>query len=152
MARTDLQPFRQETEPLAKTWCVNMEDDTDQPDETNSHLRVKKTYLRASYRISDLIRAQRNNRMTINLKRWIENGTPDKGDLEEDSYRFLRQYFMQKEGRLYLNKDGIWACKGREEDKVMYNYNFYSGRMIRWAIRESTKYVTGSWSALSGLE
>ena len=24
--------------------------------------------------------------------------------------------------------------------------------MIRWAIRESTKYITGSWSALSGLE
>ena len=45
--------------------------------------------------------------MTSNLKRWIENGSPDKGDLEEDSYRILRQYFMQKEGRLYLNKDGI---------------------------------------------
>ena len=29
--RTDLQPFRQETEPFAKIWCVKMEDDT--PDE-----------------------------------------------------------------------------------------------------------------------
>ena len=37
-----------------------------------------------------------------------------KGDLEEDSYRILRQYFMQKEGRLYLNKDGIVACKRGE--------------------------------------
>ena len=56
-------------------------------------------------------------------KRWIENGAPDKGDLEEDSYRILRQYFMQKEGRLYLNKDGIVACRRREEDKVLYKYN-----------------------------
>ena len=61
--------------------------------------------------------------MTSNLKRWIENGSPDKGDLEEDSYRILRQYFMQKEGRLYLNKDGIVACKRREEDKILYKYN-----------------------------
>ena len=59
--------------------------------------------------------------MTSNLNRWIENGIPDKGDLEEDSYRILRQYSMQREGSLYLNKDGIVACKRREEDKVLYN-------------------------------
>ena len=79
-------------------------------------MRVMKTYLKARYRLSDLLRAQRNDRMTSNLKRWIENGASDKGDLEEDSYRILRQYFMQKEGRLYLNNDGIVACKRREED------------------------------------
>ena len=61
--------------------------------------------------------------MTSNLKRRIENGSPDKGDLEEDSYRMLRQYFMKKEGRLYLNKDGVVACKRRDEDKVIYKYN-----------------------------
>ena len=79
----------------------------------NSQMRVMKTYLKARYRLSDLLRAQRNDRMTSNLKRWIENGAPDKGDLEEDSYRILRQYFMQKEGRLYLNgivaiRTGLW--------------------------------------------
>ena len=84
--RTDLQPLRQETEPLAKTWCgVKMEDDTHQSDELNSQLRVMKTYTKARYRLSDLLRAPRNERMTSNLKRWIENGAPDKGDLEEDS-------------------------------------------------------------------
>ena len=61
--------------------------------------------------------------MTSNLKRWIKNGAPDKGDLEEDSYRILRQYFMQKEGRLHLYKDRIAACKIRKEDKVLYKYN-----------------------------
>ena len=90
VVRTDLQPFRQETEPLVKIRCVKMEDDTHRPDETNSHLRVMK----ARYRLSDILGAQRNDRMTSNLKRWIKNGTPDKGDLEEDSYRILRQYFM----------------------------------------------------------
>ena len=91
VVRTDLQPFRQETEPLVKVWCVKMENDTHQPDETNSHSRVMKSYLKARYRLSDLLEAQRNDRMTSNLKRCIENGTPDKGDLEEDSYRILRQ-------------------------------------------------------------
>ena len=110
VVRTDLQPFRQETEPFVKIWCMKMEDDTHQPDETNSHLGVMKMHLKARYRLSDLLRAQRNDRMSGNLKRWIENGTPDKGDLEEDSYRILRHYFKLKEGSLYLNKDGIVAC------------------------------------------
>ena len=98
VVRTDLQPFKQETQPLAKIWCVKMEEDTHQPNELNNQMRVMKTYLKAIYRLSDLLRAQRNDRMTSNLKRWIENGSPDKGDLEEDSYRILRQYSMQKEG------------------------------------------------------
>ena len=123
VVRTDLQPFKQETQPLAKIWCVKMEEDTHQPNELNSQMRVMKTYLKARYILSDLLRAQRNYRMTSNLKRWIENGSPDKGDLEEDSYRIPRQYFMQKEGRLCLNKDGIVACKRREEDRVRYKYN-----------------------------
>ena len=118
VVRTDIQPFKQETQPLAKIWSVKMEEDTHQLNELNSQMRVMKTYFKARYRLSDLLRAQRNDRMTNNLKRWIENGSPDNGDLEEYSYRILRQYFMQKEGRLYLNKDGIVACKRRDEDKV----------------------------------
>ena len=99
VVRTDLQPFKQETRPLAKIWCVQMEDDMHQSDEMNRQMRVMKTYCKARYRLSDLLRAQRNDRMTSNPKRWIENGAPDKSDLEEDSYRNLRQFFMQKEGR-----------------------------------------------------
>ena len=45
VVRTDLQPFTQETQPLAKIWCVKMEEDTHQPNELNSQLRVMKTYL-----------------------------------------------------------------------------------------------------------
>ena len=97
VVRTDLQPFEQETQPLAKIWCVKMEEDTHRPNELNSQMRVMKTYLKARYRLEE--------------------------DLEEDSYRILRQYFMQKEGRLYLSKDGIVACKRRDEDKVLFKYN-----------------------------
>ena len=93
-----------------------MEDDTHQPDEMKSQMKAR-------YRLSDLLRAQKKDRIMSNLKRWIENGAPDKGDLEEDRYHILRQYFMQKEGRLYQNKDGIVACKRREEDRVLYKYN-----------------------------
>ena len=82
---TDLQPFKQETESLAKIWCVKMEDEAHHRDEQGCQLRVMRTYLKARYRLSDLLRAQRDNPMTSNLKRWIENGAPDKDDLEEDS-------------------------------------------------------------------
>ena len=123
VVRTDLQPFEQETQPLVKIWCVKMEEDTHQPNELNSQMRVMKTYMKARYRLSDLLRAQRKDCMTSKLKRWIENGAPDKVDLVEDSNRILRHYFIQKEGRFYLNRDRIVACKRRKEDKVLYKHN-----------------------------
>ena len=107
---------------------MKKEDDAHQPDDLSSQLRVMKTYFKARYRLSYLLRAQRNDRMTSKLKWWIENGAPDKGDLEENSYRILRQFFMQKETVLYAeegNKDGIVACESREEDKVLYNDNAF---------------------------
>ena len=39
VVRTDLQPFEQETQPLAKIWCVKMEEDTQQPNELNSQMK-----------------------------------------------------------------------------------------------------------------
>ena len=132
---------------------MKMEDDAHQPDELSSQLRVMKTYLKARYRLSDLLGAQRNDGLTSNLKRSIENGSPDKGDVEEVNDRILRQYFMQREGRFYLNKDGIVPYMGREEDKILYKYkscrnsikqNFYSGHMIKWATRGLIKYTRGS--------
>ena len=98
-------------------------DDAHAPEIMSGQLNVIKTYLKARYRLSDLLGAQRNDRMTSNLKRWIENGAPDKGDLEEDSYKILKQFYMKIKDLLYLNKDGIVACKQKEEDKVLYKYN-----------------------------
>ena len=65
-------------------------------------MRAMKTYLKARYRLSDLLGAQRNDRMTSNLKRWIENGAPDKGDLEEDSYRTI----LHAEGEDIISEQG----------------------------------------------
>ena len=45
VARTDLQPFKQETQLLAKIWCVKMEEDTHQPNELNSQMRVHEDVL-----------------------------------------------------------------------------------------------------------
>ena len=47
VVRTDLQPLKQETQPLGKIWCVKLEEDTHQPNELNSQMRVMKTYLKA---------------------------------------------------------------------------------------------------------
>ena len=93
------------------------------PEIMSGQLNVIKTYLKARYRLSDLLRAQQNDRMTSNLKRWNENGAPDKGELEEDSYKILKQFYLKMKDLLNLNKDGIVACKRKEEDEVLYNYN-----------------------------
>ena len=50
VVRTDLQSFKQETRPLAKIWCVKMEEDPHQPNELNSQMKVMKTYLKVRYR------------------------------------------------------------------------------------------------------
>ena len=43
--------------------------------------------------------------------------------MEEDSYKILKQFYLKRKDLLYLNKDGIVACKRKEEDKVLYKYN-----------------------------
>ena len=63
--------------PWKKIWCVKLMDDAHAPEVISGHLNVVKTYLKARYRLPDLLRAQRNDRMTSNLKRWIENGASD---------------------------------------------------------------------------
>ena len=123
VVRTKLEPSVQEATPLKKIWCVKLMDDAHAPEIMSGQMNVVKTYLKARYRLSDLLRAQRNDRMTSSLKRWIENGAPDKGDLEEDSYKILKQFYLKRNDLLYLNKDGIVACKRKEEDKVLYKYN-----------------------------
>ena len=121
VVRTNLETSVQEATPLK--WCVKLMDDAHAPEKKSGQLNVVKTYLKARYRLSDLLRAQRNDRMTNNLKRWIENGAPDKVDPEKDSYKILKQFYLKRKDLLYLNKDRIVACKRKEEDKALYKYN-----------------------------
>ena len=90
VVRTSLEPLEQEVTPLRKLWYLKTMDDAQSPEKITEQLNVMKTYLKAGYRLSDLLRAQRTNRMTKKLKRWVENGEYDKGDLEEDSYKMLK--------------------------------------------------------------
>ena len=59
------------------------------PEDNKRTIERGKDVSEGQARLSDLLRAQRNDRMTSNLKKWIENGAPDKGDLEEDSYKII---------------------------------------------------------------
>ena len=114
VVRTNLEPSVQEATPLKKIWCVKLMDDAHAPEIMSGQMNVVKTYLKARYRLSDLLRAQRSDRMTSSLKRWIENGAPDK---------ILKQFYQKRNDLLYLNKDGVVACKRKEEDKVLYKYS-----------------------------
>ena len=57
----------QEATSLKKILCVKMMDDAHAPEIISGQLNVVKTYLKARYLLSDLIRAQRNDRTTSNL-------------------------------------------------------------------------------------
>ena len=59
-----------------------------------------KEHVKARYRLSDLIRAQ-NDKMTSNLSKWIQSGVKEKGELEEDSYKILSQFYKEKKDLLY---------------------------------------------------
>ena len=86
----------QEATPLKKIWCVKLMDDAHVPEIVSGQLNVVKTYKKARYRLSDLLRAQRNDRLTSNLKRSTENGAPDIGDLEEDFCKILKQFYLKR--------------------------------------------------------
>ena len=78
--------------------------------------------------------------------------SPDKGDLEEDSYR-NPETIIHAEGREVIFEQGteLWLAKEGRKTECLYKYkrdsitansirqNYYSGHMIKWAIRGSTK-------------
>ena len=63
---TFLLPWRQ----LKKIWLDENMDNAHTPEIISGQLNVMKTYLKARYRRSDLLRAQQNDRTTSNLKRF----------------------------------------------------------------------------------
>ena len=69
VVRTNLEPSVQEATPLKKICSVKLMDDAHAPDVISGQLYLRKTYLKARYRLSDLLWAQQNDRMTSNLMR-----------------------------------------------------------------------------------
>ena len=76
--------------------CVKPKDDIHNPGEMNGQIMAVKEHVKARYRLSDLIRAQKNNKMTSNLSKWIRTGSKEKGDMEEDSYKILSQFYKDR--------------------------------------------------------
>ena len=122
VVRTNLEPsVQEEVTPLKTICCVKLMDKAHAQEIVSGQLNAMKIYLKARYQLSNLLRARRNVRMTSNLKRWIGNGAPDKGDLEEDSYKILKEFHLKRTDLLCLNEDGIVASTRKEEDKVLTN-------------------------------
>ena len=95
--------------------CVKLKDDIDNPGEMNGQIMALKEHVKARYRLSDLIRALKNDKMTSNLSKWIRTGSKEKGDLEEDSYKILSQFYKERKDLLYHTADGVVACKRGED-------------------------------------
>ena len=91
--------------------------------EMNGQIIALKEHVKARYRLSDLIRAQKNDKMTSNLSEWILTGAKEKGDLEEDSYKISCQFYKERKNLLYHTADGMVACRRKNEEKILYKHN-----------------------------
>ena len=103
--------------------CVKVSDDIHNPGEMNGQIMALKEHVKARYRLSDLIRAQKNDKITSNLSKWIHSGVKEKGELEEDSYKILSQFYKEKRDLLYHTAEGVVACKRRDEEKILHKHN-----------------------------
>ena len=110
-------------EVLKRTECVKITDDIHSPGELNGQMMALKEHIKARYRLSDLIRAQKNDKMTSNFSKWIRTGVKEKGDLEEDSYKILSQFYKERKNSLYHTADGVVACRRRGEEKILQKHN-----------------------------
>ena len=86
----------------------------------NGQIMALKEHVKARYRLSDLIRAQKKDRLTSNLSKWIQTGVKEKGDLEEGSYKILSQFYKERKDLLYHTADGVVACRRKDEEKILH--------------------------------
>ena len=145
--RTKLIP-EDDREILRRIVCVKLKDNIHVPGELNGQMMALKEHVKARYRLSDLIRAQKNDKMTSNLSKWIPTGKKrrETGNLEVDSFKILSQFYKERKELLYHTADGVVACR-RKDEKNFYTsitssyYLSYtkqkccSDRMTKWAIR-----------------
>ena len=102
---------------------MKLNDDIHNPGEMNGQIMALKEHVKARYRLSDLIRAQKNDKLTSNLSKWIRTGSKEKGKLEEDSCKILSQFYKEKKDLLYHTADGVVACKRKDEEKILHKHN-----------------------------
>ena len=135
--RTNLVP-EDDLKIVKRIICVKLNDDIHNPGEINGQIMALKEHVKSRYRLSALIRAQKNDKMTSNLSKLIRTGSKEKGELEEDSYKILSQFYKEKKDLLYHTAEGVVACKRKDEEKILHNgirRRCYSYRTIRWGTR-----------------
>ena len=120
--RTNLVP-EDDRKIMRRIVCVKLKDDIHNPGEMNGQIMALKEHVKARYMLSDLIRAQKNDKMTSNLSTMIRTGSNEKGDLEEDSYKILSQFYKDGKYLLYHAADGVVACKRKDEEKILHKHN-----------------------------
>ena len=120
--RINLVP-EDDTKIVKRIICVKLKADIHNPGEINGQIMALKEHVKARSRLSDLIRAQKNDRMISNLSKWIRTGSNEKGDLEEDSYKILSQFYKERKDLLYHTADGVVACKRKDEEKILHKHN-----------------------------
>ena len=120
--RTNLVP-EDDRKIIRRKVCVKLKDDIHNPGKMNGQIMALKEHVKARYRLSDLIRAQKNDKMTSNLSKWIRTGSKEKGDLDEDSYKILSQFYKDRKDLLYHTADGVVACKRKDEEKILHKHN-----------------------------
>ena len=120
--RTNLVP-EDDMKIVKRMICVKLSDDIHNPGEMNGQIMALKEHVKARYRLSDLIRAQKNDKMASNLSKWIQSGVKEKGEIEEDSYKILSQFYKEKKDLLYHTADGVVACKRKDEEKILHKHN-----------------------------
>ena len=108
---------------LRRIVCVKLKDYIHSPGEINGQIMALKEHVKARNRLLDLIRAQKNDKMTSNFSKWIRTGSKKKGDLEEDSYKILSQFYQDRKDLLYHTADGVVACKRKDEEKILHKHN-----------------------------
>ena len=120
--RTNLVP-EDDRKIMKRMVCVKLKDDIHNPGEMNGQIMALKEHAKARYRLSDLIRAQKNDKMTSNLSKWIRTGSKEKRDLEEGSYKILSQFYKERKDLLYHTADRVVACKRKDEEKILHKHN-----------------------------
>ena len=93
--RTNQVP-EEDREVLRRIFCVKLKEDIYSHGELNGQMMALKDHVKARYRLSDLIRSQKNDKMTSNLSKWIRTRVKEKGDLDEDSYKILSQFYKER--------------------------------------------------------
>ena len=51
------------------------------------------------------------------------DGVQREGDLKEDNYKILSQFYKERKDLLYQTADGVVACKRKDEEKILHKHN-----------------------------